>query len=147
MLKKLVFVVLVALPIKSVAAEFDWSVGAGLQYSGIIGTQLGVKHNHSKYFVSLGLPGYSVGMQTMIGASELHSVGFSVGEIEVIFNSTARYGVVTYNYHPSGFNNKGWVFGGGVGIFDEKKHRLLFTNQYENPSAKAILTLDVGYKF
>ncbi|MCO4320733.1 hypothetical protein [Aliidiomarina quisquiliarum] len=86
MLKKLVFVVLVALPIKSVAAEFDWSVEAGLQYSGIIGTQLGVKHNHSKYFVAVGLPGYSV------------------GEIEVIFNSTARYGVVTYNYHPSGFN-------------------------------------------
>ncbi len=104
MLKTLVFVVLIALPIKSVAVEFEWSVGAGLQYSGIIGTQLGVKPNHSKYFVSLGLPGYSVGMQTMGGARELHSVGFSVGEIEVIFNNTARYGVVTYNYHHSGFN-------------------------------------------
>lgn len=148
MFKKSLFVLLSYFPISTFATEFEFSVGAGFQYSGVIGTQLAIKHQESKYFVTVGLPGYSVGMQTMISADEHHSAGLSVGKLQRILGGKANYGFITYNYHVNGFNNDGWLFGAGVGMYDEKAYKEFFSHgDIINPSKKAMITLDVGYKF
>ena len=46
-----------------------------------------------------------------------------------------------------GFKSNGWVFGAGVGIYDDESYTPLFGNERVNPSKKAMITLDVGYKF
>lgn len=128
-------------------SESEFSLGAGFQYSGVVGTQLSVIHQESKYFVSVGLPGYSLGMQTMISDNEYHSVGFSVGEIQGVLDNDGRYGFITYNYHMSGFKSNGWVLGTGVGFYDEDSYTLILGVESTNPSKKAMFTLDIGYKF
>ncbi len=147
MFKKSLFILLSYFPVSTVGAEFELSLGAGFQYSGVIGTQLSVKHQDSKYFMSVGLPGYSLGMQTLISDNDHHSAGFSVGELQGIFDGDSRYGFITYNYHVDGFKKKGWLFGGGVGIYDEESYTPLFGDSRITPSKKAMITLDVGYKF
>lgn len=152
MLKKTLVILLSYFPLSTVAAEFEFSVGSGFQYSGIIGTQFAVKHQDSKYYLSLGLPGYSFGMQTVVLDNEHHSVGFSVGEIQGILEGDSQYGFITYNYHVSGFKNSGWVLGTGFGVYDEHSYkRISFTKPGEgkriNPSSKAMFTIDIGYKF
>lgn len=147
MFKKSLVLLLSSLPLSVFGAEFEFSLGAGFQYSGIIGTQFSVKHQDSKYFISAGLPGASVGMQTIISDDEHHSAGFSLGKIQGLFNGDSRYGFITYNYHVDGFKNKGWVLGAGIGAYDEESYKPLFSNEPENPSTKAMFTLDVGYKF
>jgi hypothetical protein len=146
MLKKLIFISLSYLPLSAFGAEFEFSLGVGFQY-GVVGTQVAVKHQDSKYFVSLGVPGYSLGMQTIVSDNEYHSVGFSLGEVDGILNDGARYGLITYNYHMDGFKNNGWVVGTGVGFFDEKSYIPLFSNERKSPSKKALFTIDIGYKF
>ena len=147
MLKKSLVVLLSYLPISALSAEFEFSLGGGFQYSGVIGTQFTVKHEESKYFVSVGLPGYSLGMQTIISDNEFHSAGFSIGEIQGLFDGDSRYGFITYNYHLNGFRNGGWVFGAGLGVYDEESYRPMADLKRINPSKKAMFTLDVGYKF
>jgi hypothetical protein len=147
MFKKSLLILLSYLPISVFGAEFEFSLGAGFQYSGIIGTQFSVAHQDSKYFMSVGLPGYSIGMQTIVSDDEYHSVGFSLGEIQGIFDGDSRYGFITYNYHLEGFKDSGWVLGAGVGVYDEGSYTPLFSNERINPSRKAMFTLDVGYKF
>lgn len=147
MFKKLIFISLSYFPLSAFGAEFEFSLGAGFQYSGVIGTQFAVKHQDSKYFVSLGLPGYSLGMQTIVSDNEYHSVGFSIGEIQGIFDGDSQYGFITYNYHLDGFKNDGWVLGTGLGLYDEESYIPLFGNERIYPSKKAMLTLDIGYKF
>jgi hypothetical protein len=147
MFKKSLVILLSYLPISVFGAEFEFSLGAGFQYSGIIGTQFSVKHQDSKYFMSVGLPGYSLGMQTILSENEYHSAGFSFGEIQSIFDGNSRYCFITYNYHVDGFKSSGWVLGAGVGIYDEESYTPLFGNERINPSKKAMLTLDIGYKF
>lgn len=146
MLKKLIIISLSYLPLSAFGAEFEFSLGAGLQYS-VVGTQLAVKHEDSKYFVSVGVPGYSLGMQTIVSDNEYHSLGFSLGKLDGLLNDGGRYGLLTYNYHMSGFKNDGWVFGTGVGFYDEKSYTQLFTNERISPSKKALFTIDIGYKF
>jgi hypothetical protein len=147
MFKKSLVILLSYLPISVLAAEFEFSLGSGFQYSGFLGTQFSVKHQDSKYFLSVGLPGYSLGMQTILSDDEHHSAGFSLGEIQGIFDGDSRYGFITYNYHLDGFKSNGWVFGAGVGIYDDESYTPLFGNERVNPSKKAMITLDVGYKF
>ncbi len=147
MFKKSVLILLSYLPISALGAEFEFSLGGGFQYSGIIGTQFTVKHEDSKYFISVGLPGYSLGMQTIVSENEYHSAGFSLGEIQSVFGNDGRYGFITYNYHVDGFKNIGWVLGAGLGIYDEESYTPLFGSERTNPSKKAMLTLDIGYKF
>jgi len=147
MLKKSLLILLSYLPFSAFGAEFEFSLGAGFQYSGVIGTQFSVKHQDSKYFMSVGLPGYSLGMQTIVSDNEYHSAGFSLGEIQGILDADGRYGFITYNYHFDGFKNSGWVLGTGVGVYDEESYTPLFGHERINPSKKVLLTLDVGYKF
>lgn len=147
MLKKSLVILLSCLPVTGFAAEFEFSLGAGLQYSGAIGTQFAVKHQDSKYFVSLGYPGYSLGMQTIISNNEYHSAGFSIGKLARIFGGDSQYGFITYNYHVDSFKNNGWVFGAGLGVYDESSYKPLFSQKRVNPSIKVMYTLDVGYKF
>jgi hypothetical protein len=147
MLRKSLLILLSYLPISVFGTEFEFSLGTGFQYSGIIGTQFSIKHQDSKYFMSVGLPGYSIGMQTLISDNEYHSAGLSLGEIQGVFDGDSRYGFITYNYHVEGFQNSGWVLGAGLGVYDEESYTPLFSNDRINPSKKAMLTLDVGYKF
>ena len=147
MFKKPLLLLLSYLPLSVSGAEFEFSLGAGFQYSGVIGTQFSVKHQESKYFISVGLPGYSLGMQTIVSDNEYHSAGFSLGEVQGIFDGDSRYGFITYNYHVDGFKNKGWVLGAGVGVFDEEPYTPLFSDERIDPSKKATVTLDIGYKF
>lgn len=147
MFKKSLLILCTYAPLAVFAAEFEFSLGAGFQYSGILGTQFSVKHQDSKYYVSVGLPGYSLGMQTLVSDNDYHSAGFSLGEIKGIFDGDSRYGFITYNYHADGFKNSGWVLGAGVGFYDEESHTPLFGNEPTNPSKKAMFTLDLGYKF
>jgi len=147
MFKKTLLILLSYLSVPVNGAEFEFSLGSGFQYSGIIGTQFAVKHQDSKYFMSVGLPGYSIGMQTIVSTNEYHSAGFSLGEIQGILDGDSQYGFITYNYHMDGFKNNGWVLGAGVGLYDEESYTPLFGHERINPSKKAMLTLDVGYKF
>jgi len=147
MFKKSVLILFSYLPLSVCSAEFELSLGAGFQYSGLIGSQLALKHQDSKYFMSVGLPGYSIGMQTIVSDNEYHSAGFSLGEIQGIFDGDSKYGFITYNYHVNGFRNSGWVFGAGVGVYDEESNTPLFSNERTNPSKKTMLSLDIGYKF
>lgn len=147
MLNKLIVISLFYLPLSAFSAEFEFSLGAGFQYSGVIGTQFAIKHEDSKYFLSVGLPGYSLGMQTIVADNEYHSVGFSLGEIQDIFGGDHQYGFLTYNYHMDGFKNKGWVFGTGVGFYHEESSTSLFSHEHINGATTAMYTLDVGYKF
>jgi hypothetical protein len=147
MYKKSMLILFSFLPLTAFGAEFEFSLGAGFQYSGLIGTQFSVKHQDSKYFASIGLPGYSFGMQTIVSDNENHSVGFSLGEIEGFFNDDSKYGFITYNYHVDGFKNSGWVVGTGVGFYDEDPYTPLFGKESTNPARKVMLTFDIGYKF
>lgn len=147
MLKKSIIILSTCLSFSVLSAEFEFSLGGGFQYSGVIGTQFAIKHNDSKYFVSVGLPGYSVGMQTTISEDQHHSAGFSVGQLNGILDSDSKYGFLTYNYHVRGFNNSGWVFGTGLGAYREDAYTTMFSGERVKPSAKAMFTLDIGYKF
>lgn len=152
MFKKSLVILLSYFPLSVLGAEFEFSVGGGFQYSGIIGTQFAVKHQDSKYYVSFGLPGYSLGMQTLVLDKTHHSVGFSVGEIQGILAGDGRYGMITYNYHLSGFKNSGWVLGTGIGVYDEQSYTTISFSKPDgakrsNPSSKAMFTIDIGYKF
>jgi hypothetical protein len=147
MLKKLIIISLSYFPCSAFGAEFEFSLGSGFQYSGLIGTQFALKHEESKYFVSVGLPGYSLGMQTIVSDSEYHSAGFSVGKTLGILSSDGQYGFITYNYHMDGFKSNGWVFGAGVGLYREESYTALFNNERRNSSTDVMYTLDIGYKF
>ena len=147
MLNKLIVIPLFCLPFSVCSADFEFSLGAGFQYSGILGSQFALKQDDSKYFVSVGAIGYSVGMQTLVSENDHHSAGFSVGKLGAIFGGDHQYGFLTYNYHPDGFSHSGWVLGTGVGVMKEESHTVLFTKELVNPSAKAAITLDIGYKF
>lgn len=145
MIKRIIIIIMFCLPTITFGSEFEFSLGTGFQYSGVLGTQFAVKHEESKYFLSVGLPGYSLGMQTIVSDNEYHFVGFSLGEIR--WWTDSQYGFATYNYHMDGFKNNGWVFGVGIGMYDEKEHTPLFGNESVDPSSKAMFTLDIGYKF
>lgn len=147
MFNKSIIILLSSLSLSAYSAEFEFSLGAGFQYSGIIGTQFALKHQDSKYFVSIGLPGYSLGMQKVVSDNDHHSVGFTLGEFQGILDGDSRYGLITYNYHLNGFQSKGWVFGTGIGLYDQEAYVPLFGYERINPSKKAMYTLDVGYKF
>jgi hypothetical protein len=41
----------------------------------------------------------------------------------------------------------GVVLGVGLGVYDEESYRPLFGSEQVNSSQKAMLTLDIGYKF
>ncbi|GAC28473.1 hypothetical protein [Brumicola pallidula] len=101
-------------------------------------------------------------MQTIVSDNEYYSVGFSLGKLDGLLNDGllnggllndgllndgGRNGLITYNYHMSGFKNDGWVVGTGIGFYDEKSYTQLFTHERISPSKKALFTIDIGYKF
>jgi hypothetical protein len=108
--KNLTIILLACSPLSTWGGDFEFSVGGGYQYIGIIGTQFAFKEDDKKYFISLGLLGVSVGMQSACSNNENHSVGFSVGKVAGVSSADTEYGFITYNYHFSGFQNNGWVF-------------------------------------
>jgi hypothetical protein len=148
MFKNLIIILLTCTPLYTWGGDFEFSVGGGYQYSGIIGTQFTFKEDDKKYFISLGLPGISVGMQSTFSNNENHSVGFSVGKLAGVLSADTEYGFITYNYHFSGFQNNSWVLGTGIGYYNQDEHMEFFSSgkpkERENGMA---LTFDIGYKF
>jgi hypothetical protein len=104
----MMFISLSYFSLSAFGAEFEFSLGAGFQYSWIIGIQLAIKHQNNKYFVSLGASGYSLSMQKIVSDNKYHSVGFSIGEIQGIFDGDSLYDFITYNYHLYSFENDGF---------------------------------------
>lgn len=148
MFKRFIIILLGYLPFYSWGGDFEFSVGGGYQYSGIIGTQFAIKDDNKKYFVSIGLPGVSVGMQYAFSNNLKHSAGFSVGKLFNAFNADTEYGFITYNYHFSGFKNNGWVLGTGIGYYNRDENRIFFGGGQVNERDNGIATtLDIGYKF
>jgi len=125
--------------------ESEFSIGAGFQYSGLLGAQFALKDDDIKYYLSVGLPGFSVGLQKVVSDDDHHSVGFSLGELSAIYgDNDNQYGFLTYNYHLHGFKNGGLVFGTGVGVYQE---RIYSSHGPHIEEFKPMFTLDIGYKF
>ena len=96
----------------------------------------------------IGLPGVSVGMQSAFLNNVKHWAGFSVSKLFNAFNADTEYGLITYNYHFSGFKNNGWVSGTGIGYYNRDEHKILFGGGQVNKRDNGIATtLDIGYKF
>lgn len=123
------------------SSEFEFSAGAGHQYGGFIGGQFSYKNENSKYYGSVALVGYSVGLQTTFSENSKHSFGATIGQSVVI----GDYGFLflNYDYHIEGFQNKGWVTGVGLGFKREEEGRVLGAEIKTTPS----ITFDLGYKF
>jgi len=127
------------------AFESELSIGAGFQYSGLLGAQFALKDDDIKYYLSVGLPGFSVGLQKVVSDNDHHSVGFSLGELSAIYgDNDNQYGFLTYNYHLHGFKSSGLVFGTGIGVYQERTYS---SHGHDIDEFKAMLTLDIGYKF
>ncbi|MAT39868.1 MAG: hypothetical protein CL946_09725 [Ectothiorhodospiraceae bacterium] len=140
----MIFMLLLA-PISSQGGNFGFSLGAGLQYSGVLGTQFSFRQKNIKYHLSVGVPGYSLGLEKSFSRYNNHSVGLVAGEMFMLFaKENAKYSFATYNYHFSGFSNSGWVIGGGLGLY---KEGAASWGDDDDPKAKTTYTVDVGYKF
>ena len=70
----MIFMLLLA-PISSQGGNFGFSLGAGLQYSGVLGTQFSFRQKNIKYHLSVGVPGYSLGLEKSFSRYNNHSVG------------------------------------------------------------------------
>lgn len=87
------------------AAEFKQSVGAGLQYGGVIGWQGALLNsNNSKFKLGFGYTGTSFGYERFI----LPNV--SLGG-QLFGNQYIAGGAISANYYLSSGTTKGWVFG------------------------------------
>lgn len=148
MFKNLIIILFAYLPFSASGADFEFSVGGGFQYSGVIGTQFAIKDDNKKYFISFGLPGISVGMQSAFSNNDKHSVGFSVGKLSGFYSADTEFGFITYNYHFTGFKNNGWVLGTGIGYYSQDENKKFFGGGQINERESGVaLTFDIGYKF
>lgn len=146
-MKKYLFIFFILFTPLSHAGEFEFSLGIGAQYSGI-GTQFAYKNLKTKYFVSAGIPAYSLGMQRVISDNNKHSAGFSLGQYKGLFtDKDSKYGLITYNYHFTNFQESGWVLGTGIGYVKENSFKALFSDVEKQSESSAFITLDIGYKF
>ncbi len=128
------------------AGNFEFALGAGHEYGGLIGGQFAYKTEYSKYYASLGFFGYSTGFQTTFSKNSKHAYGVTVGAEAI--DSEEGFLFATYNYHFKGFSNNGFVIGTGIG-FTKGDGINLACCDFDSPSAekKAMVTLNIGYKF
>jgi hypothetical protein len=126
--------------VSSSAAELEISTGFGHQYGGILGAQFAKKSEFSKYYISTGLLGASVGFETTFQKNSMHSYGLAVGAEAV--SSEKGFAFATYNYHFNGFSNNGLVLGTGIGI-----RRSEYTLGADDTETSYSLTLNIAYKF
>jgi len=146
MYKFLTIALLAGLPSTSRAVDFDFSLGWGTQY-GLIGTQLAVNHNDSKYYVSLGLPSASVGIKTQFEEDKNKSWGGNVGKIFGIFSSDINFASLNYNYHFNGFHNSGWEIGLGISYVQQDSYTPWGSSEQTEDRKGPGLSISLGYSF
>ena len=126
----------------STHAETQYTVGLGYQYGGVLGAQVAYIDGNNKYFASLGLIGAALGAQRVFGSERKHSFGVVIGKEEL--TSEDGFTLVTYNYHASGFNNTGLVFGLSAGVKSEDAG---FYVDYNGTKTDGVVMINIGYKF
>lgn len=127
---------------------FELSSGLGLQYAGIIGAQVAVKDEDTKYFLGLGLPGISTGFQTLVGDSNQQSLGLTIAKLAGIFSSDIIFVTGTYNYYFTDFNQAGWVMGVDLGLSrEEHDSNGFFSDKVYEKETNGVLSFNIGYKF
>lgn len=99
-------------------AEFDNSIGFGVQYSGIFGWQGSWTEENVHARIALGLIGLTAGVD--VNMDQHTSIGFTSGVIGL-----AQFNALNLNYYPGGQYTQGWRVGLDVGrwnthFFDEK---------------------------
>ena len=99
-----------------------------------------------KYYAALGLPGVSIGTQSVLG-NKHYSWGINAGVFDGIFGGHTKYIGPTFNYHVNGFNEDGWQLGAGLYILRETNHRVLFSSTVEEDDNHAGLGIQFGYHF
>jgi hypothetical protein len=129
------------------AGNFEFTIGAGHEYGGILGGQFAYKTEYSKYYGSVGLIGFSTGFQTTFSKNSKHAYGVTVGAEAI--DSEEGFLFATYNYHFKGFSNNGFVIGTGVGFTkgDGVPMGGGCIIDCQGAEKKAMVTLNIGYKF
>ncbi|MDP2560809.1 hypothetical protein [Psychrobium sp. 1_MG-2023] len=128
------------------STEVDFGLGLGTQYGGV-GGQLIIDQQQTKYFIALGIPGYSIGMKSVISDHQHHSWGLNAGVIDGIFSSDTQFAGVTYNYHFDGFENDGWELGLVAFYYREKEHKRLFSHIVDEEETGVGISFNLGYSF
>ncbi|WP_019028947.1 hypothetical protein [Colwellia piezophila] len=144
---KISLIALLLISFSSSAGDFEFAIGAGHEYGGILGGQFAYKTEYSKYYGSVGVVGFSTGFQTTFSKNSKHAYGVTVGAEAI--DSSEGFLFATYNYHFKGFSNNGFVIGTGIGFTKGDGVPLGGGCYVDCPSTekKAMITLNIGYKF
>jgi len=142
---KNIIIALSFIALSSAAGEYETTVGFGHQYGGVLGAQFSYKTESSEYYGSLGLVGYSAGIQTTFSQNSKHAFGLVAGRDEI--QSSRGFLFVTYDYHLNGFSGNGWVVGTGLGYTLQDGIAHIQGDSSHGHEIKAAITLNVGYKF
>ncbi len=145
---KIAIIALLLISFAGSAGDFEFAIGAGHEYGGVLGGQFAYKTEYSKYYGSVGLIGFSTGFQTTFSKNSKHAYGMTVGS--ELFTSPSGFLFATYNYHFKGFSNNGLVIGTGIGITkaggdsESGGHCGSLCGETETSTS---VTLNIGYKF
>lgn len=98
------------------SAEFDNSIGFGLQYAGIFGWQGSLSEDNIHGRLAIGVIGVSLGVDANI--NDHVSLGGTFGTFGL-----ASHRSINLNYYPSGVYTQGWRLGADIGtIVSELKN-------------------------
>ncbi|MFT5543797.1 MAG: hypothetical protein ACI97K_002775 [Glaciecola sp.] len=139
-------VVLITITIfTTVAKAAEFSLGHGIQYSGLAGIQVASKGDNHNFRASVGIIGLGIGYdyflndQFSIGGSTF--VGFEDGT------------ALNFNYYPSGYDQGRWMLGLDIGRvkegigFPSMAVGCIIDCQQEKEKTSTIAWFSVGYKF
>lgn len=144
-MRRCLFCLGILIPVSGWAGGIEYSVGLGLPYGGI-GGKIAYKTEESKYYVGIGVPAVTIGMQTVVNDNLHHSWGGYVGRGFSLFSSDVDFAAISYSYHLDGFDNQGWEFGMAGGYYQEDEDGGIF-NVPEDTEEGGFITLNVGYNF
>lgn len=114
-------------------AEFNWGVGAGVQYGGVIGAQGVYGLPGTKLKLAIGLAGISAGVEQYLG--ERFSVGYQAFGIGL----TTGWGFYANYYIPHKDENR-WV----VGVDYISSSDSVFVTRFKSDD---FLLISAGYSF
>ncbi|WP_440905286.1 hypothetical protein ACMZOO_02785 [Catenovulum sp. SX2] len=146
---KFIILLFTLISFASAANETEISVGLGYPFgSPTLGVQYAAKIDIFKVYASLGLVGYSTGLELAVSKNKKHSLGVTWGS--ELLSSDEGFGFITYSYHFNSFTSKGFLAGLGVGYTREE---VGFENESGNWNGTGeidtlpTLSLILGYKF
>ena len=147
MQKLAVFTLLASLSFSSNANDISYGTGLGGPYAGAIGFQVAMnsEDKQHKYYAALGLPGVSVGTQSVL-ENQQYSWGINAGVLAGFLSRSTGYIGPTFNYHADGFNQGGWEVGTGLYFYRKFDDSGFFSKEKEN-SNHVGLALHFGYHF